>query len=426
MVTRAVLRGAAANGAARAMAVAIGAGQAAFLTRHLTLSEYGVAVSLSILGVSGLVAAAIGARVGNALMTRRHDEDAPAAQLFVSATVLMSLAAALAGAILYGLWPLLPWLRLINASDHALFESARRGVALAVGAQLAAMPLGLAMFGFRAYQETEAIAVQTLATAGLSFVIAAGTATIWPSVAVVSAAPFLANLLASAATYVAFIRRRGWTHTWVPIRATWTHVAPLARGMAEFAALGLVFGCLSTTTTYLVSSTQGFAAAGRISLYLTLLLSVLNVQGEMLHPLWPVYASPGNTGPSVHRTLVQSAVWSALLMVGASIVLALVGRPVLRWLTGLDLPLPGATLLALACYAVSYAVVQAISTYLSATNRIMEQVAVGGAGIVALGIFAVVGGTAFGTTGVVSGVALGVGIVAAGLGLRVWLTPSRR
>jgi glycosyltransferase involved in cell wall biosynthesis/O-antigen/teichoic acid export membrane protein len=426
-----VMRGALSNGVARTAAIVIAAGQAAFLTRHLSLSEYGVVTALAFLGVTGLFSAAIGAHVGNALARTRaqvgppDDADQANASLFSSAVLLLSVACAVGLAGLLALWPFVPWSHVLNIANPTLLAAARHSVALSVVAQLVAMPASLALFAFRAYDETEALAIQTAAIALLTFGIAVAATvaarTLPDLLPVVAAAPFLANLLVSAVGTAVLLRRRRWSVRSRPIRPTWTRATRLCLQAVPFATAGTLFGLLTTSGSYAVSLTQGFSSAAVVDLYWKLLFAALVVEGEMLHPLWPVYAryELHDDRLGVRRMLGLSTVMAIVLVVVVSIGVGAFGEWAIHLLTGRTLVLSRAALGGLAGYAVAFAALQSVMTYFNAASRVLEAIPILAVGLAVTAAASLAGGARFGIAGATAGLAIGLAIVTLALVFRV-------
>ena len=414
-------RGALANGAARLMAVALTAVQVAFLTRQLNLNEYGLVVSLSFLGISGLVGAAIGTRIGNAFVREPGAGPDDNRILWLSALQVTTIAAAGVVFAIVCAWPFVPWRLVLNTGDPALIAAASRGLLIGVSCQAAAVPLGLAAFGFRAYQETEAIAAQTAATAVLTLALAWAGAAMLHSLAIVIAAPFLAFALTSAAASAVWIARRRWHLEWLPIAEAWRHASGHVRGAIQFAALGGLAGLVTSSVTYFVSLTQGFGHAALADFYLKLLAVVLLAHSEMMHPLWPAYAERRPRGETVwtRRAIGISIAGGAALVAVATGLIGTGGAGVIKWLTALDAPVSGRLLIALAAYGIAYAVAQALATYLTATGQIMPQLRVWGTGAIVLAVASIQAGRVWGPAGGVAGAAAGLGVVAAGLAVLV-------
>jgi O-antigen/teichoic acid export membrane protein len=417
--TRAIARGALANGGGRAVAVCAAAIQVAWITRCLGLAQYGVIAATSILGIVNLVTAGIGARIGNELTATlvgdEPDASARNRRLFVGTwSILVAACWTLAALAVFGeSW--FPWERLLNTADPALRRSAERGFVLSLALQLAAMPFALAAYGFRAYQETEFMAVHTAGIALGSLGLCIASTRLRDPLPFVMAAPFLATLLVTATMFVLFTARRRWFVSFRGLGNPLPAAAAHARGAAAFAAIGAGYSVLAYPMPYLVSLAHGFEAAGAIDIHLKLFSLILTAQSECLQPLWPAYLHRRSDRRWTVRALVSSAGVSLAGIVAGGLILFRTAPAVVPWLTGLDVRLSAGAFTALAVYAAAYGVVQAVGTYLNASGVLGVQAVSVTVGLVLLGplAFGLAGGND--VDGLVWALAISVVVVALGL-----------
>lgn len=424
--TRRLIRGALSMGGGRILAMGFSVLQVSYLTRWFSLPEYGLCAATAVLGVTGLLVAGVGARIGNELtvtLVRESPDEAALSnrRLFFSAFIMLAAASTLLIVATLLIRDALPWSWLINTADEQLLSRAKAGFVVALVSQFAALPFSLASFGFRAYHENELVAAQTVLTAGatLGLVIVASS-TPRPLV-VAMAAPFMANLFVGLGMFVGFVRRRRWLLT--PIAEPWREVRAHLAGTGLFALVGTSFAVLAQPLPYVVSLTQGFEVAGTIDIYLKLFTMFLVVEGDMLAPLWPAYVAHREKADWqwVRRSLWASIALAVSLAAAACIGVWFLGPSITRWLTGLDLALSGGTLACLALHTLLYALALALSTFLNASGLVGVQAIACGGGALAMLWLSVRLGRGFGAAGAVMGVVISLAIVAAVLMTRTMM-----
>ncbi|MBI2838815.1 MAG: hypothetical protein HYX75_10895 [Acidobacteria bacterium] len=403
-------------GGGRLVAVCLSVVQVVYLTRWLSLTEYGLCASMAVLGVGGLMLAAIGARIGNELtatLARETPDDASVRnrRLFLATFVVLASAAALLIVSILLIDDFLPWQALIKTGDERLLREAKTGVMVGLVGQIAALPFGLAVFGFRAYHENEVVAAQTVLSALVTLVMLILARLAPRPLVLAMAAPFLANLLISVVMFAGFVRRRRWPLR--PIGDPWQEVQAHATGSGLFALLGASFAFLTYTLPYAVSLTQGFAVAGAIDVYLKLFAIVLLVEGDMLAPLWPAYVAHReiDAWPWIRRSLRISLAMAGGMAAAASFGIWLLGPHVVHYLTGLNLPLSSGTYAGLAIYTLLYSLTLALSTFLNASDLVGIQAAATAAGALCMLWLSVTLGRVYGPSGAIVGVGIAMGLI---------------
>jgi O-antigen/teichoic acid export membrane protein len=364
-------------GVFRVVSTVLLAVQIAFLTRSISLAEYGVWASLSIIGSLSMLGVGVGMQICNQL-----SESGPAREkaaggketLFLAAfSVLAWLSLAAVAAVLI-LQRFIPWQLLIPGNDPRLFGIARAAFPVCLAVQLLGLPFVIGSFGFRAFQENNMAAVVGPAAAAgslvfLLFFIRSG------KLQMVYLAPFLAWSLVFCASFFLLLRKRGWRFRLLSFQKSWSLFSPFLKRSLRFSAFVLAFSLLTVNLPYYAGLAQGFQSAGRLDLYFKVYLVLLAAIADMLQPLWPAYSSFGSRREYdlIRRSLRISIAASALLALGASILVRMVGPWLIRSVTGRAIRIDNASFLLLSLWLLLCSLAHALQVFLNARNVVRPQ-----------------------------------------------------
>ena len=374
---RTLLVGASLSGLLRLLQVALAAILVVILTRSLSLAEYGVWASLGIIGSLAMLTSGIGVRLCNEIAAdagNHADGDARRCRLFLAVFSISAICCWALGGLVLLFSPLIPWQVVLGHADPTLFDLARGGFLAAFVVQVAGMPFVLAAFGLRAFQKNAAVAaLSPLATAGSLAIVLSFLGGSWRLPLLL--APFAAWSLTYFVSFVLFLKWRGWRWRFVPPSEAWPLFRPILADCISFSLLAFVLAFLLQSLTFLTSRRLGYGAAGGLDVYVKIYAVALVGLGEILQPLWPVYAARRAAGdwPGIRRRLRASLVGSAGLSIAAGAGGAFLAPHLVRLVTGRVIALPAAVLLLLGLWLLFGTLIQALQMFLTACNATRVQ-----------------------------------------------------
>jgi O-antigen/teichoic acid export membrane protein len=295
-------------------------------------------------------------------------------RLFLAVFSISAIGCLAVGGLLLLLSPWIPWRAVLGHADPALFPLARRGFLAALLIQVAGMPFVLAAFGLRAFQKNVAVAfLSPLATAGSLAIVLSFLGGPWRLPLLL--APFAAWSLTYFLSFVSFLKSRRWRWRFVPLSEAWPLFRPLLADSISFSLLAFVLAFLLQSLTFLTSRRLGYGAAGGLDVYVKIYAVALVGFGEILLPLWPVYAARRAAGDwtGIRRWLRASVVGAAGLSIAAAGGGALLAPRLVRLVTGKAILLPGAVLLLLGLWLLFGTLIQALQMFLTACNATRVQ-----------------------------------------------------
>lgn len=318
--------------------------------------------------------------LGNSLTTEvaRADgrEDRRASRVLIASAFFPILVISLVASLLFaGVYPFLPWPRLLNVTGDVAINEAGAAVAVTAGVFAARLPLGIVSRVYAAYQEAYRYQIWSGAAVVLSIVGLTIAIICHASLPVLLAAFFGTGLLGDlGAAWDAVARRKTWP-------------APRLRdfewGMARsLLSTGLMFWLtqiagilLLQTDLIVVSRLFGADAVADYGVALRLFSVVGMVQMAFAASLWPAYAEAleRRDSPWVSRTFSRSFVLSLAWALVASCGLVAFGGPVVQLLVaGKGVPTRG-LLAAMGTTAVIFAIAQSFAMLLNGLGEVRIQ-----------------------------------------------------
>lgn len=417
---RALLIGASAGGAMRLLQVALSVLLVLVLTRSLPLSVYGVWAALGIVGSLVMFTSGIGSRLCNEMANGRGNGEEERQRVFFAAFSVCARFCWIAGAVFLAAAPLIPWRSVLGQADPGLFLLARRGFIAAVLLQAAGMPFVLGAYALRAFRRNvAAAAVSPLATATSLCLAVAFLRAGWRLPLLL--APFAAWNLVFLASFFMFIRSRGWRWRFVPLGEAWPLFRPLLADSLSFSLLGLCFGFLLSSVTFLTSRRLGYVSAGGLDVYVKIYLTALTGLNELVQPLWPEYLRclAADDRACLRRRLRSSLAVTAGLAALAAGAGALASPLLVRAISGRAIALPPGALALLGGWLLLAALVQALQMFLNACNSTRVQLAVAALLLLALPPASARLMAAWGRNGMLGAMVLSLGLL---LGVMAWRT----
>jgi O-antigen/teichoic acid export membrane protein len=232
----------------------------------------------------------------------------------------------------------------------------------------------IGVFAFRAFQENNraALAGPAAALGGLLLVLLFIHGRMPQGLYLT---PFLAWSAVYGASFLLLLRRRRWKLRLFSFKKSWLLFSPFLKKSLSFSGLALAFSLLTVNLPYYAGLGQGFQAAGRLDLYFKLFLVLLAALADMLQPLWPAYVQfrSRREFDRIRNSLRMSVIWSALLALGASALLRLIGPRLIRLATGRIVGIDNHSFLLLSLWLLLCALAHALQVFLNARNVVRPQ-----------------------------------------------------
>ncbi len=313
----------------------------------------------------------------NAVAEANGREDRVAARSYVSSAALMLSTVAGALAILFAIvYPVVPWGRIFNVSSPNALAESGPATAVFVGCFLVSLPLGVVRRVQMGYQEgfnnsMWAGAGSVLGLVGVLVAIHLEASLPWLVLAM-AGAPVLTTLLNGVVLF-------GLKYTW--LCPAWSS-ATLDAGL-RILRMGLLFFVLQIAVSFAYSSDNiivaqilGPEAVTDYSVPMRLFSLIPLILSMALEPLWPAYGEAISRGDTVwaKRTLMRSMAVSLAISVPTSMVLVVLGAPIIRLWVGLATIPSVSLLLGLGVWAILSCVGGVLATFLNGANIVKFQV----------------------------------------------------
>jgi O-antigen/teichoic acid export membrane protein len=369
-----VMHGSVSGLAGRVLSLLISVVTLPMTLRYLGRLEYGVWVTVS---TSVMMLSILDFGLANTLtnfIAEAHANDNPdLAQRYFSTAFWVTVGLVLLMLpITYGVWRWVDWGRLFHLTDPVLVSHAAGCVAIAGGFFLVSLPLALMHRALSGYQEVHLVNYVFMLNSVLGFIALVTTVLLHGSIVTLLAAYSGAMMVGNVALNLWVWH---WQRPW--LKPLFSHVD---RGIIRrLFGQGLLFFVLQLTTLVVFNSDNlvithylsaeavtPYSVAWRLMQYAFLL------QGFLVPSLWPALTEAYHKGQmdwiqNIYRQLRQKT----LIAVGiAALVLAVVGRPVIRWWAG-SMAVPDQGLLWLmAAFSVVIATTTNQAMLLTATGRL--------------------------------------------------------
>jgi O-antigen/teichoic acid export membrane protein len=344
--------------------------------RYLGPERYGIwMVLISIITAMSFADLGIGNGLMNAVSEAYGKDDRRLAREHVtSALALMLLIGfvfAVAGAVGY---PLVSWPRLLNVKSQAVAAEGARAFLVLYASFVVNLPLGViarAQAGLqKAYTAQIVNAMGSILSLGAILVVVwLRGSLVWLVFAFVSTAA-AATLLNGLVLF----REFPWL---LPARHAFSSAA--ARKIFDLGILFFVLQCafvLSyTSDNIVIAQVLGAAAVAVYAVPQKLFSSVSTVVSMAINPLWPAYGEAIARGDVawVRRTFFASLLTTFAFTFPVCIVLVLLGPLILRAAVGKSFHAPLGLLIALAVWAVVWALTTAVTAFLNGAGVLKEQ-----------------------------------------------------
>jgi len=344
--------------------------------RYLGPERYGIwMVLISIITAMSFADLGIGNGLMNAISDAYGKDDRRLAQRHMtSALALMLLIGfvfAIAGAVGY---PLVPWLRLLNVESQAAAAEGARAFLVLYASFVVNLPLGVIARAQAGLQK--AYIAQVVNALGSMLCLGAILVVVWLRGSLV----WLVFAFVSTATAATLLN--GWVlfreFPWLlPTRHAFSSAA--AGKIFDLGILFFVLQCafvLSyTSDNIVIAQVLGAAAVAVYAVPQKLFSSVSTLVSMAINPLWPAYGEAIARGDVawVRRTFFASLLAILAFTFPVCIVLVLLGPHILRVAVGKSFHAPPGLMIALAVWAVVWALTTAVTAFLNGAGILREQ-----------------------------------------------------
>jgi O-antigen/teichoic acid export membrane protein len=242
--------------------------------------------------------------------------------------------ALLLAAVLWILKGVIPWAALFSTCDPEIIRVGSLGITAALAVLVASLPFSVATAGFFSYQQTHwnclfeflrSLAV-TCSVALLVFFRARFLALVLAFSAAI--------LLASAGSFLLFLKKRRWKPAAVGLRSVKDNVAGLVRKGAQFGLMQLSATVIFSAQALVVANVAGLKDAGEYALVQKMFLVLNTLHFAVLAPLWSAYTESVASKDLawVKKALALSVAYTVVLYTAGTVGLYAFGRPlILLW-----------------------------------------------------------------------------------------------
>ena len=349
------------------------------LTLHyLGAERYGMWMAMSsLVAMLGFADLGIGNGLLNAISDAHGREDRGDAARYVSSAFFSLIGISLVALVTFGIvYAFVPWAKVFNVTTPLAVAESGPAVAVLMLGFVLGMPLGVISRVRAGYQEAfiDSVWIAAGNLLGLALVllsVAAHVGLPWLVLAM-SAGPLMATALNGAEL---FWRRSPW------LRPRWSG----ASRAAAYAVLGTgvyffvlqIAGAVAFQSDSLViAQVVGPAAVAQYAIPMKLFMLAPTVIGFLLAPLWPAYAEAVSRGDTTWAVVAfRRSVRMALLAgTATSIVLLLVGKPLIRLWVGSSIQPSTGLLVAAGVWAVLTCISAAYAVFLNGVGVLRLQV----------------------------------------------------
>ena len=363
--------------ASRAVSIAMSLLAVPLTVHYLGTEQYGLWVTItSVVALLGFADLGLSNGLMNAVSDADGRGDRDAARGYVSSAVAMLIGVGLVLGVAFALiYPLVPWAEVFNVDSVSASEVAGAALAVFVAITLASLPLGVVSTIQLGYQEGYRNAAWQAAGSVFSLVglvIAVATEAPLPwLVLAIGSGPLLATILNGGG----LLRRRPWLTPRRRLVNTSSARSLLRLGLL-FLVLQLAYVVAYGTDNIVIAQILGAEAVTAYAIPMKLFMTIPMLLGFGLLPLWPAYreALTRRDLSWARRTLVRSLQITAAVSIPLSLLLVLLGRPIIEAWVGGDVVPTTMLLVALGLWTVVYSTSVAIAMFLNGANVIAFQV----------------------------------------------------
>lgn len=388
------------------------------LTLHyLGADRYGLWIAISsVIALLGITDFGFGNGLVNEIARAhgRNDRDMARSSISSALALLVGVAAMLGGALALA-YPSIPWARVFNVSSSEAAADAGPAMAVFAACFLAGLPLSIVPRVQAGYQEGfhnslwQAMG-NVAALIGLLLAIARE-----------ASLPWLVGLMAGlpvAATLANGIHLFGVRRPWLRPRLTSiTTVAcrRLLRSGSLFFVLQVAAVATFTSDALIIAQLFGTATVPEYSIPMRLFSLAPMLLSMVLSPLWPAYGESLARGDVawIRKTLVRSLKLSLLATGIPSLILVLLGRPLLSLWVGPNLHVPILLLAGMGLWTMMSGAGESVAMFMNGTNAIRFQAVTASVTCVAAVTAKIAFGHWVGLPGVVLGTLLAYGLCSA-------------
>ena len=373
---------------------------------HLGATQYGVWMSITSL-VAVVAAADLG--VGNGLLNGiaeahgRTDRDL-ARRYASSAFLLLSGVALFLALIAVVIQPLISWTDLLNTPSLASSGDGRATALVLLGCSFALIPLGIAARIHMGYQEGFINSVwqgvgSVIGLLGLLAAVALDANLPWTVFAFT-----VGPVLSAGLNLAVLFHQRAWLRPHLDAFHRRIAAKLLGTGL-QFAALQAVFAVAFLSDNIVVAHIFGADAVTQYAVHAQLFGFAPLLAGMALSPFWPAYGESIVRGDVVwaRKTLIRSVIATIALVGGASVVLLVVGTPLMQLWVGSRVQPSIPLMLALGLWATLSSVGSAVAMFLNGAGMLRAQVVLACMMGPAAVLGKIIGALTFGLPGLVIG-----------------------
>lgn len=346
--------------------------------RYLGVDRFGLwMLIVSFLSLLSFADLGLGSGLVNTLSDANGRDDVEAAKKYVSTAFFILLGvAALLGLSFALAYHFIPWAQLFNVTSPKARHEAGPAMAVLVACLLFSVPLAIVERTQIGYQEGFVNAVWTalgsaLGLAGLLICVFLKTGLPLLVLATLGA-PVLAKILNGIWL---FGRRRPW------LRPRWSlarrsSAAPLLKIGFMFFILQIAVALAFSSDNLVVARVLGSAAVTAYSVPMRLFTFIPALIFLCLAPLWPAYGEAIARGDIrwVKRTLLWSTAGVSVITGSVSLVLIIVGNPLIHLATGKHIVASQWLLIGLGLWTTITSASNAVAMFLNGANAILFQV----------------------------------------------------
>lgn len=187
------------------------------------------------------------------------------------------------------------WEFVLKIHQPALIGNIKFLIFSVFGLILLNLPLSIVGSGFFAFQEVNLACYLSAAQVIIQLILFWISTRIFPFKGMLIIY-FLTPLMTGSLFTAYFLKRRGWTMSWIPLHVMKRHIGSLARRSLEFFVLSLSSTIVASVSTILAGSVAGLSAAGDFDLVKKIFGLLVTGHLALLSPLAPAYTKAAQLG----------------------------------------------------------------------------------------------------------------------------------